>query len=347
MNRPLRIIVVATLASVLISVLTMVGCSSGSALTPGEELPTHPLQINLLGDKNEFLVDSQGRLESEAEASSTDNRISLSLAKGATVLDKDGKPLHLIQVTINPSLPPLPEDVHIVSLVYDFAPQLATFNPQLLLTLSYEPEKLPEELREKDLYIAYYDGADWRKLLYKSVDTKSYSVTTQLSNFDFTSFAILGPKESAPPAPPTPVEGTKIGNLAPDFQLQNLEGKPVSLDDLRGKPIVLNFWATWCGPCVDEMPYLQQVREEWSAKGVMLLAINIDASSSEVSQFLQAHKLSLSVLLGAKADVAARYNIRYIPTTFFIDKDGIIQAMKVGAFANKEAIEADLDRIMA
>jgi len=346
MNRPQKIAVVATLALVLTSVLTMVGCSSGSALTPGEELPTHPLQINLLGDEKEVLVDSQGRLQSEAEASSTDNGISLSLAKGATVLDKDGKPLHLIQVKINPSPPPLPEDVHIVSLVYDFAPQLATFNPQLLLSLSYEPEKLPEELREEDLYIAYYDGADWRKLLYKSVDTNSHSVTTQLSNLDFTSFAILGPKELAPPSPPSPTEGTKVGNLAPDFQLQNLDGKPASLSELRGKPVILNFWATWCGPCVNEMPYLQQVCEEWSAKGVMLLAINIDASSSEASQFLQAHELSLSVLLGAKADVAARYNIRYIPTTFFIDKDGIIQAVKVGAFPNKEAIEADLNRIM-
>jgi peroxiredoxin len=344
MNKPPNFIVVATLALLLTSVLTIVGCSSGSVPTQGEELPTHPLQINLLGDKSEFLVDSRGRLESEVQASSTDNRISLSLAKGTTVLDKDGNPLHLIQVTINPSPPPPPEDAHIVSLVYDLAPQLATFNPQLFLTPSYEPEKLPEGLRENDLYIAYYEGAEWRKLLYKRVDTKSHSVTTQLSNFDFSNFAILGPKK--PASPTTPTTGTQAGNLAPSFQLNDLEGKTVSLGDLRGKPVILNFWATWCRPCVDEMPYLQQVREEWSAKGVMLLAINIDASSSEVSQFLQTHKLSLSVLLGYKADVAGRYNIRYIPTTFFIDKDGIIQAVKVGAFPNKEAIEGELDKIM-
>jgi thiol-disulfide isomerase/thioredoxin len=345
-NRPPKFTVVTTLALALTSALTIVGCSSGPVPTQEEELPTHPLQINLLGNKSEVPVDSQGRLESEMEVSSTDNEISLSLAKGATVLDKDGKPLYLIQVTINPSPPPPPEDARIVSPVYDLAPQLATLSPQLLLSLGYEPERLPEGLRDNDLYIGFYDGADWRKLLYKRVDTKSHSVTTQLSNFDFTSFAILGPKELALPASPTPVEGTTVGNLAPDFQVQDVDGKPVSLSELRGKPAILNFWATWCGPCVHEMPYLQQVCEEWSTKGLMLLAINIDASSSEVSQFLQTHELSLSVLLGAKTDVAAKYNIRYIPTTFFIDKDGIIQAVKVGAFANKETIEAELSKIM-
>ncbi|HIH96222.1 MAG TPA: TlpA family protein disulfide reductase [Thermoplasmata archaeon] len=151
---------------------------------------------------------------------------------------------------------------------------------------------------------------------------------------------------SAPSSPPTPTQGTKVGNLAPDFQLHNLEGKPVSLSGFRGKPVMLNFWATWCHPCVFEMPYLQQVYEERSARGLVLLPINIDATSPKVSQFLQSHKLSLPVLLDTKKDVAQTYNIQYIPTTFFIDKDGIIQAMKVGAFPNKEAIESDLDKIM-
>ena len=346
MNRPPKFTAITPVALVLTSVLTVTGCSSGTVPTQGEGLPTHHLQIDLLGEKNEFPADSQGRLQSEVEASSADNRISLSLAKGTRVLDKDGKPLHLIQVTINPSPPSPSQDAHIVSLVYDFAPQLATFNPQLLLTLSYEPERLPEGLRENDLYIAYYDGAVWQKPLYKRVDTKSHSVTSQLSNFDFTSFAILGPKELAPPAPAAPVEGATVGNLAPGFQLQGLDGKTVSLSQFRGKQVMLNFWATWCGPCVSEMPHLQQVGEEWSARGVVLLAINIDANSSEASQFLQTRELSLTVLLGAKADVAARYNIRYIPTTFFIDKDGIIQAVKVGAFPNKEAIEAELSKVM-
>jgi len=157
-------------------------------------------------------------------------------------------------------------------------------------------------------------------------------------------FAIAGC--AAPPSPPTPTQGTKVGNLAPNFQLHNLEGKSVSLSDLRGKPVMLNFWATWCHPCVFEMPYLQQVYEEWSADGLVLLAINIGGTSSRVKEFLQSHNLSLPVLLDTKGGVAGRYGIRYIPTTFFIDKDGIIQVVRIGAFPNKEAIEGDLSKIM-
>ncbi len=137
-----------------------------------------------------------------------------------------------------------------------------------------------------------------------------------------------------------------VGNPAPDFQFYNPEEEPISLSDLRGKPVMLNFWATWCGPCVSEMPYIQQVYEEWSARGLVLLAINIGETSSQVEEFLQNHNLSVPVLLDTRQVIAQKYSIRAIPTTFFIDKDGIIQAMKVGPFPNKEAIESELNKIM-
>ena len=137
-----------------------------------------------------------------------------------------------------------------------------------------------------------------------------------------------------------------IGQAAPNFELQNLDGQSVSLNDLKGKPVLINFWATWCGPCVSEMPYIQEIYDEWSGKGLIVLAINIGDSSSEAEQFLQNHNLSLPVLLDTGKVVARRYNIRGIPTTFFIDKDGIIQEKIIGAFPNKEAIENRLDKIM-
>lgn len=140
--------------------------------------------------------------------------------------------------------------------------------------------------------------------------------------------------------------GPQVGKPAPDFQFQSPEGQATSLGNLRGKPVILNFWATWCYPCVYEMPYLQQVHEEWAAEGLVLLAINIGGTSSQVKHFLQSHNLSLPVLLDTKQDVARRYGIQYIPTTFFIDKDGVIKAVRVGAFPNKEAIESDLNEIM-
>jgi thiol-disulfide isomerase/thioredoxin len=137
-----------------------------------------------------------------------------------------------------------------------------------------------------------------------------------------------------------------VSEAAPDFQLQNLDGQSITLSDLKGKPVLINFWATWCGPCVSEMPYIQEIHEEWSDKGLILLAINIGDSSSEVEQFLQNHNLSLPVLLDTKKVVAQRYSIRAIPTTFFLDKDGIIQVKVIGAFPNKAAIESRLSEIM-
>ena len=157
-------------------------------------------------------------------------------------------------------------------------------------------------------------------------------------------FAMFGCSSDSTAA--TPTQGTNVGSLAPDFQFYDSEERLVSLSDLRGKPVVLNFWATWCGPCVYEMPYLQQVYEEWSDRGLVLLAINMGGTSSQVEEFLQSHDLSLPVLLDTKRDVAARYSIRYVPTTFFIDKEGTIQAVKVGAFPNEQAIYGDLEKIM-
>ena len=141
-------------------------------------------------------------------------------------------------------------------------------------------------------------------------------------------------------------EGTQIGSSAPDFRLQNLDGQAVSLSDLRGKPVMLNFWATWCPPCRSEMPFLQQIYEEWSDKGLVLLAIDIGEGPSQIKEFLEANNLSLPVLLDSDKSVAQRYNITGIPATFFIDKDGIIQEKIIGAFPSKGAIEKYLNSII-
>jgi len=145
---------------------------------------------------------------------------------------------------------------------------------------------------------------------------------------------------------PSSAQGVEVGNLAPDFQLQNLDGQTVSLGNLQGKPVLINFWATWCGYCIDEMPYIQEIYEEWSDKGLEVLAINKGESSAKVEEFIQSHTLSFTVLLDTKQDVAQRYNITGIPTTFFIDKDGIIQDKVIGAFQNKAQIENRLSKIM-
>ncbi len=138
----------------------------------------------------------------------------------------------------------------------------------------------------------------------------------------------------------------QVGKQAPDFQLLNLEGQPVSLSDFQGKPVLLNFWATWCGPCRQEMPLIQGIFEEYSDAELVILAIDIGETPSVVNNFIERSNFSFPVLLDTDQDVALEYNIRAIPTTFFIDKDGIIQAIKVGAFSNMIEIEKSLDRII-
>jgi len=154
---------------------------------------------------------------------------------------------------------------------------------------------------------------------------------------------------SEPPEETNPTaskEGTQVGNLALDFELQDLDGETVSLRGLRGKPVLLNFWASWCGPCRYEMPFLEEIDEEWSDKELMVLAINLRESASTVERFLQAEGYSFPVLLDTTGVVGGKYNIRAIPTTYFIDKDGIIQGIKIGAFQSKEEIEAGIRMVI-
>jgi peroxiredoxin len=154
------------------------------------------------------------------------------------------------------------------------------------------------------------------------------------------------PQASAPSSIPASNEGIQVGNVAPDFQLPNLDYETISLNELRGKPVVLNFWATWCPACIDEMPYLQEIHEEYSDEGLMLLAIDVGESPSQVEKFLQRNNLSLPVLLDTNGVVAQKYSILNIPTTFFIDGDGVIQEKRIGAFINAAQIEEQLSKIM-
>lgn len=152
-------------------------------------------------------------------------------------------------------------------------------------------------------------------------------------------FERAGSERSATAAP-------QVGKLAPDFQLPDLNGQVVSLSGLRGKPVLINFWATWCPDCVEEMPYLQQIYDEWTDRGLVLLTIDIGESPATIKEFMLKYNLTMPVLLDARESVAQRYNITGIPTTFLIDKDGVIRAKIIGAFPSTEAIEKELSKIM-
>jgi thiol-disulfide isomerase/thioredoxin len=134
-------------------------------------------------------------------------------------------------------------------------------------------------------------------------------------------------------------ETAEVGSKAPDFELYDLEGNIHKLNDYKGSPVLLNFWATWCGPCRSEMPHLEDIYNEWKYNDLVFFAVNVGESSSGVKAFLDEYGFAMPVLMDGAKTVMSRYGISGIPTTYFIDKDGIIQDRVVGAFRDKETIE--------
>ncbi len=140
-------------------------------------------------------------------------------------------------------------------------------------------------------------------------------------------------------------QSPQVGQPAPDFKFQDAEGQSTSLSDLKGSPVLLNFWTTTCVYCAIEMPYLQQVYNDWRGKGLVLLAINIAESPSAVENFMQSQGLSLPVLLDSTGAITIKYGVGPIPTTFFIDSQGIVQYVRVGAFQSVAEIESFLSQL--
>ena len=123
-----------------------------------------------------------------------------------------------------------------------------------------------------------------------------------------------------------PVEKT----LAPDFLLKDLDGNTIRLRDLRGKVVLLNFWATWCPTCRFEMPSMEALQKEFSDQGLVVLAIDFREGPKEIRSFYKEHNLSLRALLDPDAEAFARYEAWSLPTTFVIDKRGYIVGKVVG-----------------
>ena len=141
-------------------------------------------------------------------------------------------------------------------------------------------------------------------------------------------------------------EAPEDGAMAPDFTVQTLDGESVTLSDLRGNPVFLNFWTTWCGPCVAELPDIQEVHEEKSVEGLVVLAVNLGERESTVEAFIESNDYSFEVGLDENGAVAQAYEVVSIPATFLIDSEGIIQSEKVGMFTSKAEIIAELQKIM-
>jgi peroxiredoxin len=117
--------------------------------------------------------------------------------------------------------------------------------------------------------------------------------------------------------------GLQIGEKAPDFELQMLTGEAVKLSDFRGKKVMLNFWATWCPPCKEEMPDMEKFYNKQKDE-VIILAVNIDPQYN-VEKFTKDMGVTFPILLDEKDRVNSMYQVLTIPTTYFIDENGIIR----------------------
>jgi len=137
--------------------------------------------------------------------------------------------------------------------------------------------------------------------------------------------------------------GTKIGFAAPDFTLQTVDGRQVSLSDYRGKPVILNFWASWCGPCRYEVPSFKSFHDKYENEGISILAVNTQDNPDSALAYAKADGLKFTIPVDPQGKVSSLYNIRGLPTTYFIDENGIITSIKIGPFMFMEEIEERLN----
>ena len=135
----------------------------------------------------------------------------------------------------------------------------------------------------------------------------------------------------------------ETAELAKDFELQALTGEMVSLSDYKGKPFLVNFWATWCPPCVQEMPLLQEISDEY-ADELVVLAVNGGDSMELIQTFADAYSYTLTFLVDPENSLSVKYGVRGFPTSFFIDSDGYIQATYIGMM-DEEIIAYYLEKI--
>lgn len=117
---------------------------------------------------------------------------------------------------------------------------------------------------------------------------------------------------------------------AQDFTLAVLGGDERSLSDYEGKVVFLNFWATWCGPCVEEMPSMQTLYEEFKQDGLEILAVNLQEAPATVQAFVDEFGYTYPVLLDRRGEVGMNYSVRGIPSTYIVGRDGRLLGMKIG-----------------
>jgi thiol-disulfide isomerase/thioredoxin len=174
--------------------------------------------------------------------------------------------------------------------------------------------------------LSVYAVSDYNKKQQRALTNTPPSSTTSKNN---SSSETIEANETADTETPEKI-------AAPDFKLKDLSGKEISLSDLKGKRVFINFWATWCPPCKAEMPELEKLYQETKSSDLVIITVNLGEDKATVHKFIESNKYNFPVLLDSKNEAAALYGIRSIPTSYFIDKDGYIANGKIGAMNLEE-----------
>ncbi len=127
-------------------------------------------------------------------------------------------------------------------------------------------------------------------------------------------------------------EPLTVGKVAPDFELPNLDDKPVRLSDFRGKVVFLNFWATWCKPCREEMPSMEVLYKNFERDDLVVLAVSIDrvTTKKDIPPFVKSMNLTFPVLVDSWGQTDKRYKLTGVPETYIIDREGVLREKIIG-----------------
>lgn len=147
------------------------------------------------------------------------------------------------------------------------------------------------------------------------------------------------------PAPNVTPGSPLVGKTAPDFTFKALDGQTVQLSALRGQPVILNFWASWCGPCKDEAPLLHELSAKQREQGFSMVGLLFqETSEANARKFIAEHGLNYPNIQTPNADTGVAYGIAGIPDTVFIDKNGVVQHLDRGGLT-RERLNVGLEKI--